>query len=157
MDRAVFTSFAAELKKSSSGMDSFKALDRAGQMAGAGVSRAVATPPRIGTFGVKTVGVKTAAPQQPDVMDRESWKQTAKDLPRVIAATMVGYGVGKTLAEEIGKRVAVNAFEAGVKPGWVRHAPMAAAVLSSMASYSFGRSQEEARRRRDEARKRGGE
>lgn len=155
MDRAVFTSFAAELQKTSN-LDAFKALDRAGQMAGSGLARA-ATPPRVGTFRVKTVGTKIAKAEPPhERMDAESWKQTAKDLPRVIAATTIGYGLGKTLAEEIGKRVALQAVESGTKPAWVRHAPLAAAVLSSMASYSFGRTQEEARRRREEARKRGG-
>lgn len=158
MDTQVLTSFARELEKlSAGGMDAFKALDRAGQMAGSGVSGATAAArnvPRVGTFGVKTV---VGAPKMAaglETMDGPSWRQTLKDAPLVIGGTALGYGVGKTLSEEIGRRIAQNVAAGAPKPAWVRHAPLVAGIASSLASYAFGRSREEGRRRREEARKR---
>jgi hypothetical protein len=186
MDVAVFSAFAKELEKVAGpgASAAFRALDRAGQMAGSGAGSAVArAAPRIGTFGVRTVsglaktavadeavGVananlvtsheddRTPAPVRAKVkraaekMDRESWKQTLKDAPIVIGGTGLGYGIGKTISEQAGKHL--GAIEK--KPSWVKHAPLAAAMASSLASYSFGKSREAMRRRREEARARGG-
>lgn len=82
-------------------------------------------------------------------MDREGWKQTARDLPVVILGTGLGYGVGRTIAEEIGKRVGKSVQP----PGWLRHLPAITATASSLASYSLGRSRKRMAERREEARK----
>lgn len=181
MDAAIFSAFAKELEKVAGpgASAAFRALDRAGQMAGSGAGLAARSGPRIGTFGVRTVsGISKAAVDEvgvrdadlvtsheddrtPDVrrrtkkaaekLDRESWKQTLKDAPIVVAGTGLGYGLGKTLSEQAGKRVGTLKQ----KPAWVKHAPLAASVASSLASYSFGKSREAMRRRREEARDRG--
>lgn len=149
MDLAIFNAFADELAKEATAAAlmrdssaSFKALDRAKQMAGAGAGGITRSIPKPGSFGIKTV--KSAS----EKMDRESWKQTAKDMPAVILGTGLGYGVGKTVAEEVGRRV----NRGGVQPAWVKHAPLASAMASSLASYSLGRTRAGLKKRRDAAR-----
>ena len=83
-------------------------------------------------------------------MDDAKWKQTAKDLPLVIAGSALGYGVGKTLAEEIGRRAAKE-MAGGNPPLWIRHLPLAAQTASSIGAYAFGRSREGLRMRREAA------
>lgn len=137
-------------------------------------------PLRVGTFGVRTSAPKLAEYSQPGVvnadskttaeeyvapeprplrrkeaaekMDRESWKQTAKDMPVVVAGTGLGYGLGRTLAEEVGKRTAKKVVEGAKPPGWLKHVPLATSLASSVSSYAFGRSREALRKRREEAR-----
>jgi hypothetical protein len=185
MHPRTLSAFVDELVKAAGAMAAFAALDRAGQMAGAGVGRGLkglSRPPRVGTFGVRTYAPKLAEYTQPGVvnadskttaeeyvapeprplrrkqaaekMDRESWKQTAKDLPVVIAGTGLGYGLGRTLAEEVGKRTAKKVVEGGKPPGWLKHVPLATSLASSASSYAFGRSREALRKRREEARSR---
>lgn len=181
MHSRTFSAFVDELAKVADASAAFAALDRAGQMSGSGFGDEPEPPrpQRLGSFGVKTYNAKTSEYSQPGVvnadskttaeeyvaheprrrklaaekMDRESWKQTAKDIPIVIAGTGLGYGVGRTAAEEIGKRTAKHVMSTGKKPGWLKHVPLATSIASSIGSYSFGRSREAMRRRREEARK----
>jgi hypothetical protein len=81
-------------------------------------------------------------------MDEESWKQTLRDIPLVILATGLGWGVGKTVSGALGEHLARE----GVKPAWTKHIPAATALLSSLGSYAMGRSRAEMARRREEAR-----
>lgn len=81
-------------------------------------------------------------------MDEESWKQTLKDIPLVILATGLGWGVGKTVSGALGEHLARE----GVKPAWTKHIPAATALISSLGSYAMGRSRAEMARRREEAR-----
>ena len=80
-------------------------------------------------------------------MDEERWKQTLKDIPLVILATGLGWGIGKTISGAVGERLARE----GVRPEWTKHIPAATALLSSVGSYAMGRSRGEMARRRDEA------
>jgi hypothetical protein len=84
-----------------------------------------------------------------DAMNREKWIQTAKDVPIVILGTGLGYGLGKTVAEEVGKRLALS----GQKPEWLKYAPPAMAAISSLSSYALGRSRAEMQKRREQASK----
>ena len=180
MHPRTFSAFVDELLKVADASAAFVALDRAGQMSGSGFGDEPEPPkpPRDNTT-VKTYNAKTSEYSQPGVvnadlktsteeyvaheprrrklaaekMDRESWKQTAKDLPVVIVGTGLGYGVGRTVAEEVGKRVAKRAVETGKKPAWLKHAPLASSLISSAGSYALGRSREIMRQRREEARK----
>lgn len=176
-----FSAFVDELLKVADASAAFVALDRAGQMSGSGFGDEpeAPRPPRNGGPTVRTYNAKTSEYSQPGVvnadlkttteeyvaheprrrklaaekMDRESWKQTAKDVPVVVASTGLGYGVGRTVAEEIGKRTAKRALETGKKPGWLKHVPLATSMASSVGSYALGRSRGQLKHRREEARK----
>jgi len=87
-------------------------------------------------------------------MDRAKWVQTAIDLPLVIGATGLGYGVGRTLADRLGERTAREALRTGRKPGWIKHLPLATSIMGSVGSYALGRSRAEMRSRREEASRR---
>lgn len=138
-------------------------------------------PPSLGTFGVRSVGIAKKADDacggvtnadlkttqeeyrapiararrkvSAETMDEASWKQTLKDIPLVILATGLGYGVGKTVAGHLGQTLA----QGGVKPAWTKHIPAATALLSSLGSYAMGRSRSELARRREEARQQVGD
>lgn len=155
----------------------FSFLDRGGALTAIGPSvkaKAPGRPPSLGTFGVKDVGiakkaddacggvtnadVKTTQEEyrapiarrktSSEKMDEESWKQTLKDIPLVILATGLGWGVGKTVSGALGEHLARE----GVKPAWTKHIPAATALISSLGSYAMGRSRAEMARRREEAR-----
>lgn len=160
----------------------FSFLDRGGALSAIGPSakaKIPGKPPGLGTFGVKDVAVKPKvagdacvgvtnadlktsteeyrAPiarrtKTSEKMDEEAWKQTLKDLPLVILATGLGWGVGKTISSSLGQQLA----QGGVRPTWTKHIPAATAILSSLGSYAMGRSRGELARRREEARQAGG-
>ena len=160
----------------------FSFLDRGGALTSVGPSAKQAVtgkPPSLGSFGVRSVGagiakkaddacggvtnadLKTtqeeyrapiARKKSAETMDEAAWKQTLKDIPLVILATGLGYGVGKTISGHLGQTLAQN----GTKPAWTKHIPAATALLSSLGSYAMGRSRNELERRRQEARERAG-
>lgn len=93
----------------------------------------------------------TEDPSRPllyEKMDAAKWKQTAKDLPVVIAAQGVGWGIGKTLADKYEQRALRSG---GPAPKWVRHAPAIAGALNSVGAYALGRSRAELKERREAA------
>ncbi len=53
------------------------------------------------------------------------WKQSLKDLPIAMAATGIGYGIGKTVADAI----ADNLHRTGQRPNWLKYMPAVAAAL----------------------------
>jgi hypothetical protein len=161
MNPNVFSAFADELTKLSAPSAAslirtpgaaFKALDRAGQLAGATGAAVSKGVPRVGKFGIS---VKTATKdvdgREYEEMDRPAWKQTAKDLPLVVGATALGYGLGKTLSEEVGRRYVASGK---IAPKWLQYAPVVHAGLMSGSSYLFGRSRAALKDRRDDARAR---
>ena len=172
MTKASFSAFADELRKLASANSTFRFLDRSGNMGGSSLpsvsnrigraSGGIGNIPKFNTFakraeyvsaGVANADLKTVNEddQVPAVrkkiserLDKEGWKQTAKDMPVVMLGTGLGYGVGKTVSEEIGKRLGVS----GRRPGWTKHVPLATSIASSMGSYAMGRSREKMRQRR---------
>lgn len=101
--------------------------------------------PKPGSFGIST---KTAMqdPRYP-VMSSQKWKQTAKDLPIAILGSAAGYGIGKTLAEIIGDRVA----RTGQKPGWLKAVPAGLAITGALGAYASSRARETLEDRREKA------
>ncbi len=90
-------------------------------------------------------------PDETDRMTRMKWRQTALDVPAVILASGLGYGVGRTLSEELGIRAYRHAAETGTLPGWVRHLPAATSIASSLGAYSLGRMRGDMQARREKA------
>ncbi len=114
------------------------------------VSDTIPRAPKAGTFGIKTstAGVGQPPPQYEE-MDREKWKQTAKDLPLVVLAGAAGFGVGKTIGDAIGESLATRGVKAGP---WARSiAPLVATGLSTGGAYMFGQTRERMRHRRQQA------
>jgi len=154
MDARVFRSFAEEIKVANltPGL-----IERGAQALMRGGPRAampkVPTVPRVGSFGISTV-TKTSSSTSKSTsgehegMTRAKWVQTAKDLPLVIAATGVGHGVGKTVGDAIIKNQLKHDRP---PPKWMKHAPLASSVLSSVGSYALGRSRAIQKERREEA------
>lgn len=89
-------------------------------------------------------------PPSPDVgepMSPEKWKQTLKDVPIAMLASGVGYGIGRTLSEVIGKSVA----EGGTKPGWLKAVPYAATAIGGLGTYAGLRARHILKARREAA------
>ena len=80
-------------------------------------------------------------------MTPAKWKQTLKDVPIAMLAGGVGYGIGRTLAEAIGKGVA----DTGSKPGWLKAVPYAAGAISGVGTYAGMRVRETLKERREAA------
>lgn len=99
-------------------------------------------PPSAGTFGVKTS-------QQYETMDAGKWKQTAKDLPLVIAAGGIGHGLGKTIGEQIGEAMIRRGVK--VSPAAKAWAPLVLGGVSAAGGYMFGQSRARMRERREQA------
>jgi len=81
-------------------------------------------------------------------MTPEAWKQTAKDMPFVIGAGAVGWGVGKTIADAVASRHAGPVMTQGAQ-----YAPMIGNIIGMAASYTAGRMRAELQQRRNEAAK----
>lgn len=81
-----------------------------------------------------------------ETMSPAKWKQTAKDVPLSILAGGLGYGIGRTLAEVIGDRVAT-----GGRPAWMKAVPAVMAGVSMAGAYAASRSRDGLKRRREEA------
>lgn len=84
-------------------------------------------------------------------MDGAKWLQTAKDLPVVVLGSALGYGIGKTFADEAGRRLAQRG---GVPPEWVKYVPIGTQIASSIGGYAYGRSRRLMAERREEASRR---
>jgi hypothetical protein len=101
--------------------------------------------PRPGSFGIST---KTAMQgTEYPVMSSAKWKQTAKDLPIAVLGGGLGYGIGKTLAEIIGERIA----RTGERPGWLKALPAGIAVGGAVGAYASSRAREALANRREKA------
>lgn len=81
-------------------------------------------------------------------MTPTAWKQTAKDMPFVIGAGAVGWGVGKTIADAVASRHAGPMVTQGAQ-----YAPMIGNIIGMAASYTAGRMRAELQQRRNEAAK----
>ncbi len=154
MDHPLLTAFVDELEKM--GMTP---ITRTGSLRAASAKLMGVKPPRPpgppkpGSFGIS---IKKAQREAPERMSPAGWKQTAIDLPLVIGASGLGYGIGKTIADSVGESAARRAVQTGVKPKWVKHAPLAASVLSSIGAYALGRTRAKLKERRAAAEKRAG-
>lgn len=95
------------------------------------------------TFGKYAAVIR---PEDADVMTPAKWKQTLRDMPVVIGAGAVGWGVGRTLADVVAERYAGPTATSGAK-----YAPLLGNILSASAGYAAGRMQSELRKRRDAA------
>lgn len=100
-----------------------------------------------------TVGPTTLATdgRRYEVMTAPKWRQTLKDVPVSIVAMGLGYGIGKTVTEAVGERVARKAQQTGQVPGWVGKVPVATAVLSGAAAYGTAQWREHLKDRRNAA------
>lgn len=86
----------------------------------------------ISSFGYH---LKLSADDSYGGMTAAQWKQTAMDLPLVAAASGVGWGLGKTLADEVARR------NMGPSPtqGYSKYAPAIGSMLAAAAGYTAGR------------------
>lgn len=194
MDPLVLKAFGRELEKTSGAEAAFRLLDRGRSLAGA--APGALRPPRVGSFGVKTVAaaaptkvavfdavassadlksgieeptptpepkrrkVAFEGPTSQDIhgnifeaMDGPGLKQTLKDLPVVIAAQGIAWGLGKTIADHIAENAARNTMAGTPAPGWVKHLPAAASIASGVGAYALGRVRQGMFDRREEARR----
>jgi hypothetical protein len=87
-------------------------------------------------------------------MDREKWKQTAIDLPLVILAGGIGHGVGKTISDYMGQRLAQKGVQ--INPMARSAVPLAMTAAGAAGGYLFGRARESMRQRREDASKKAG-
>ncbi len=109
----------------------------------------VPKPPTQGSFKIKTkLSYETMSPAK--------WKQTAKDMPVVIGATGVGWGIGKTIADVAGEKMFAKAMRTGKKPAFLKHAPLVTGALSGLGTYAMMRTREEMKNRREAAEKQAG-
>ena len=79
---------------------------------------------------------------QHESMDRAAWKRTIKDLPISILGAALGYGVGRTAVELMGKSQHPS----------LKYAPMAAGLVSAALPVVQGRLRGALKERRDAAR-----
>lgn len=113
-----------------------------------------AMPKPPGTFGIRDA-MKSAAfvpspdPARPERMTPAKWKQTAKDLPLIIGASGLGWGLGKTIGDLAGEHLARHGVPPN--PAAAKYAPLVGSVLASGASYALGRSRGIQAERRDAA------
>lgn len=94
---------------------------------------------------------KVRRPDESDRMTRMKWRQTALDVPAVILASGLGYGIGRTVSEQLGAHAYQHAASTGQLPGWVRHLPAATSIASSLGAYSLGRMRGDMQTRREKA------
>ena len=88
---------------------------------------------------------KFAQSEEPERMDRDRWKQTAKDLPIAILGAGLGYGVGKTVGQHLKQN-----------PSRLTKAlPAALAIGGAAATFGTQKLRRHMRERRDEASRRG--
>jgi len=114
------------------------------------------TPQTLGSFVAELEKLaaekpKVRRPDETDRMTRAKWRQTATDIPMVVLASGLGYGLGRTAAEQLGIRAYRHATEHGTLPGWVKHLPAATSIASSLGAYSLGRMRGELQARREKA------
>ncbi len=83
-------------------------------------------------------------------MTSAKWKQTLKDIPVAILASGVGYGVGRTMAELVAKRL----VETGERPGWLRALPVATSIGGGALAMGHAAAQSKLRNRREAAERR---
>jgi len=88
-----------------------------------------------------------APPGAYEHMTGAKWKQTAKDLPLVILASGIGYGLGRSAAELIGEKL----MRTGQRPSWLGALPTAMSVGSGIAMMGNAHLQSVLRNRREAA------
>jgi hypothetical protein len=154
MDRNTFQAFSEEVKSAA-----LQRLVRPGILRETSEKLVQTSPtlkgvlpkvPKPGSFKIKESNVRGPwAPERmpEEKMDKQRWKQTAKDLPLVIAATGIGYGLGRTGAELAAKRLTKK----GPVAGFAKHLPMVASMASSAGAYALGRARGKMKERRDVA------
>jgi len=117
---------------------------RASELYGSLYKLADATATRGPTYASTPSG-----PVPVESMSPNKWKQTLKDLPVVILTGGIGYGVGKTLAEVVGERIARNVASGAPRPEWLKYVPVGTALLSVLGAYSSSMVREGLKRRRE--------
>lgn len=80
-------------------------------------------------------------------MTPAKWRRTLIDVPAVVGASALGYGLARTGADMYGEHLT----RTGKVPGWVKHTPAIAAGLTSLGAYALGRQSEILKERRIEA------
>ncbi len=88
-----------------------------------------------------------AQPGDFETMTRAKWKQTLKDVPLSILAMGVGFGVGKTIADVAGERLA----RSGSQPGWLKAVPMGLAAAGGASVFARTMVRDRLRARREAA------
>jgi hypothetical protein len=69
-------------------------------------------------------------------MSKEKWKQTLLDVPLVIGAAGLGYGLGRTAADYIGTNAAAKGKSV---PGAAKFVPFGLQVGGALTAYGLGR------------------
>lgn len=85
-----------------------------------------------------------AAGNDYEAMNRARWMQTLKDLPIVVGASAAGYGVGKTVMDELARRSAGPVVTQGAK-----YAPLIGQLIGTGVGYAAGRMRQTMSERRD--------
>ena len=80
-------------------------------------------------------------------MTRAKWRQAAKDVPVAILAGGLGYGIGRTLTELIGKHVVAS----GGTPPWLKAMPAGLAIAGAAGGYFSAKSRASMKERREAA------
>lgn len=94
-----------------------------------------------------TYGIADGQLQNFEEMTGPRWKQTMRDVPGVIAAGALGWGLGATALELVGDRLA----RTGNRPAWLGYIPPAMALASAVTPIAQDRIRTLLRERRDRA------
>lgn len=87
-------------------------------------------------------------PHQYEEMNKKKWIQTAKDVPVALAGSMIGYGLGKTIAQYVMPKV-ITTPEAYTK--LIKAIPPVTSALGGLGSYLGMVQHNHMRARREEA------
>ncbi len=92
-------------------------------------------------------------PSHPDYesMSGPKWKQTARDVAAAVVGTGLGYGIGKTLSEEMGRHALEETMRHGTPPSWVKGLPVGLGIMTSLGSIAMMRNMAAMKARRQKA------
>lgn len=82
--------------------------------------------------------------QEYETMSAKKWKQTAMDVPAAVISSGVGYGIGRTLAEMIGRDIPGT-------PTWVKALPAVTTGVGLLGSFAGMKVRDHLKQRRLEA------
>jgi uncharacterized protein YycO len=90
---------------------------------------------------------EAVAPGTRERMGASGWRQTATDLPAVIVASGLGYGISKTIADEVVRRRVARGLPA-LSPTTKKYLPLGLAIGNAVMGYGLAQVRNELQHRR---------